>query len=217
LPGGRAVPHRRAGPDAVRPLSRGAACPDEPPTKQINPQCVAQRVDANRSRWTDRWRTYASPAGQKREAWCMIQARKRWELSLKVHQGHLARRAAASLNAVSPAGTGEARPDGCASCPGGQAIDRGPRMDRGPQGRAWIEARRAARAVAAERKAAPGPWQALREKTHVRPSSGVHRPAWPTCARSGGSPMYSSVLTSSLGTANASATATGRGGAVIIC
>jgi hypothetical protein len=29
-----------------------AACPDEPPTRQINP--VAQRVDANRSNRTDR-------------------------------------------------------------------------------------------------------------------------------------------------------------------
>src|SRR5262249_35795719 len=54
LPGGRAVPHRRAGPDAVRPLSRGAMGPDAPPTRQINPQCVAKRVDANRSRRTDR-------------------------------------------------------------------------------------------------------------------------------------------------------------------
>src|SRR6202040_4337509 len=73
LPGGRTVPRRSAWPDAVRPLSHGAACPDEPPTRQINPQCVAQRVDANRSRRTDRWRACASPAGQKREAWCMIQ------------------------------------------------------------------------------------------------------------------------------------------------
>src|SRR6202040_46244 len=75
LPGGRTVPRRSAWPDAVRPLSHGAACPDEPPTRQINPQCVAQRVDANRSRRTDRWRACASPAGQKREAWCMIQVR----------------------------------------------------------------------------------------------------------------------------------------------
>ena len=75
LPGGSTVPRPRAWPDAVRPLSHGAACPYEPPTRQINPQCVAQRVDANRSRRTDRWRACASPAGQKREAWCMIQAR----------------------------------------------------------------------------------------------------------------------------------------------
>jgi putative tryptophan/tyrosine transport system substrate-binding protein len=49
--------------------------PDAPPTRQINPQCVAQRVDANRSRRTDRWRACASPAGKKREARCIIQAR----------------------------------------------------------------------------------------------------------------------------------------------
>ena len=30
---------------------------------------------ANRSRRTDRWRACAGPAGQKREAWCTIQAR----------------------------------------------------------------------------------------------------------------------------------------------
>jgi hypothetical protein len=50
LPGGSTVPRHRAWPDAVRPLSHGATCPDEPPTRQINPQCVAQRVDAHRSR-----------------------------------------------------------------------------------------------------------------------------------------------------------------------
>jgi len=56
LPGGSTVPRRCAWPDAVRPLSHGAARPDEPPTRQINPQCVAQRVNANRSRRTDRRR-----------------------------------------------------------------------------------------------------------------------------------------------------------------
>ena len=50
LPGGRTVPRRSAWPDAVRPLSHGAACPDEPPTRQIKPTRVAQRVDAHRSR-----------------------------------------------------------------------------------------------------------------------------------------------------------------------
>jgi Transposase DDE domain group 1 len=45
LPGGSTVPRRCAWPDAVRPLSHGAACPDEPPTRQINSQCVAQRVE----------------------------------------------------------------------------------------------------------------------------------------------------------------------------
>jgi hypothetical protein len=45
-------------------LSRVAACPDEPPRRQINPQCVAQRVDANRSRRTDQRRAGAGPAGE---------------------------------------------------------------------------------------------------------------------------------------------------------
>ena len=76
-----------ARPDAVRPLSRGATGPDEPPTRQINPQCVAQRVDANRSRRTDRWRACASPAGQKREAWCMIQVSYPL-MSFVKHRGH---------------------------------------------------------------------------------------------------------------------------------
>jgi hypothetical protein len=31
---------RRAWPDAVRPLNDGAACPDEPPTRQINPHVL---------------------------------------------------------------------------------------------------------------------------------------------------------------------------------
>jgi sRNA-binding protein len=45
------------------------------------------------------------------------------------------------------------------------------------EGRAWIEARRAARVAAKECKAAPASFtsQALRKKTHVRPSGGVHR------------------------------------------
>ena len=44
---------------AVRPMSRGAACPDEPPPRQINPIRVAQRVASHRSIWTDRQRTPA--------------------------------------------------------------------------------------------------------------------------------------------------------------
>jgi sRNA-binding protein len=43
------------------------------------------------------------------------------------------------------------------------------------EGRAWIEARRAAPAAAGERKTPPASSQAPRERTHVRPSSGVHR------------------------------------------
>jgi hypothetical protein len=35
LPGGSTVPRHRTWPDAVRPLSHGAARPDEPPTRQI--------------------------------------------------------------------------------------------------------------------------------------------------------------------------------------
>jgi hypothetical protein len=42
-PGAGAVPSRRARPDAVGPMSRGAACPDEPPTKagQSQARCTA--------------------------------------------------------------------------------------------------------------------------------------------------------------------------------
>ena len=49
LPGGRVVPHRRARPAAVRPMSRGAACPAEPPTQADQPKRVAQRVVSQRS------------------------------------------------------------------------------------------------------------------------------------------------------------------------
>ena len=38
------VPVRRTRPHAVRPIGRGAVCPDEPPTWQINPQRAASRV-----------------------------------------------------------------------------------------------------------------------------------------------------------------------------
>ena len=31
---------RRTRPHAVRPISRGAVCPDEPPTRQINPNAL---------------------------------------------------------------------------------------------------------------------------------------------------------------------------------
>ena len=59
LPGAGVVPNRRARPAAVRPMSRGAACPDEPPTRQINPKRVAQRVASHRSSRTDRRRAPA--------------------------------------------------------------------------------------------------------------------------------------------------------------
>ena len=39
---------------AVRPIGRGAVCPDEPPTWQINPERAASRVASHRSRRTDR-------------------------------------------------------------------------------------------------------------------------------------------------------------------
>jgi hypothetical protein len=41
--GGRAVPHRRAGPDAVRPLRRGAMGPNAPPitADQTQTRCTA--------------------------------------------------------------------------------------------------------------------------------------------------------------------------------
>jgi hypothetical protein len=57
LSGGRAVPHRRARPDAVRPIGSGAVCPAAPPTWQINPERVAQRVASYRPRRTERRHT----------------------------------------------------------------------------------------------------------------------------------------------------------------
>jgi hypothetical protein len=44
LPGGDIVPKRRTRPAAIRPMSCGAMCPNEPPPRQINPKRVAQRV-----------------------------------------------------------------------------------------------------------------------------------------------------------------------------
>jgi hypothetical protein len=41
---------------AIRPIGGGAVCPAEPPTWQINPERVAQRVSSHRSRRTDRRR-----------------------------------------------------------------------------------------------------------------------------------------------------------------
>jgi hypothetical protein len=38
----------------VRPISRGAVCPDEPPKRQINPERAASRVASHRSRQTER-------------------------------------------------------------------------------------------------------------------------------------------------------------------
>jgi hypothetical protein len=60
-PEGGVVQSRRARPPAVRSMSRGAACPDEPPTGQINPRRVAQRVASHRSSRSD---TRRAPARQ---------------------------------------------------------------------------------------------------------------------------------------------------------
>src|SRR5262245_19359209 len=43
-----AVPVCRTWPHAVRPVSRGAVCPAEPPTRQINPERPASRVASHR-------------------------------------------------------------------------------------------------------------------------------------------------------------------------
>ena len=50
--------------------NRGTACPDEPPTRQINPQCVAHQVGDPDGRIDAV--PYASLAGKKLDAWCMI-------------------------------------------------------------------------------------------------------------------------------------------------
>ena len=54
LPARGAVPVCRTRPRAVRPMSRGAVCPDEPPTRQINLERAASRVASHRSRQTER-------------------------------------------------------------------------------------------------------------------------------------------------------------------
>ena len=74
LPGRGAVPVRRTRPHAVRPMSRGAVCPDEPPTRQINPERVASRVASHRSRQTERRHASEPPDVQKSAASCMIRA-----------------------------------------------------------------------------------------------------------------------------------------------
>ena len=75
LPGRGVVPGRRPRPDAVRPMSRGAACPDEPPTEanQYQTRCTASgptpiQPDGSSGR-------ASSPDVQKSPAWCMIRAR----------------------------------------------------------------------------------------------------------------------------------------------
>jgi hypothetical protein len=75
LPGGGIVPNRRARPAAIRPMSRGASCPDEPPIQADQPQtrCTAScltPIETDGSPARDR-----QPDVQKRSAWCMIRAR----------------------------------------------------------------------------------------------------------------------------------------------
>ena len=53
LPGSGAIPVRRTQLNAVRPMSRGAVCPYEPPTWPINPERAACRVASRRSRRTE--------------------------------------------------------------------------------------------------------------------------------------------------------------------
>jgi hypothetical protein len=53
LPGRGAFPVCRTRPHAFRSISRGAVCPDEPPTRQINPERAASRVASHRSRQTE--------------------------------------------------------------------------------------------------------------------------------------------------------------------
>jgi hypothetical protein len=53
-PEGALIPTRRTQLYAVRPMSRGAVCPNEPPTWPINPERAACRVASRRSRRTER-------------------------------------------------------------------------------------------------------------------------------------------------------------------
>ena len=77
----RAVPRRRARPDAIRPMSRGACAPTSRRRRQINPNALHSELP------------HTDPAGriagarplptglQKRSAWCMIRASARRRLS----------------------------------------------------------------------------------------------------------------------------------------
>jgi hypothetical protein len=53
-------------PAPIRPMSRGAVCPDEPPTKADQPQRVAQRVASHRSSRSDRKYALARQTGKMR-------------------------------------------------------------------------------------------------------------------------------------------------------
>ena len=53
LPARGSVPVCRTRPHAFRPIRRGAVCPDEPPTAQINPERAASRVALHRPRQTE--------------------------------------------------------------------------------------------------------------------------------------------------------------------
>src|SRR5882672_9347311 len=72
LPGGRAVPHRRARHHAVRAVSGGALCPDVPPTMADQPRtrCTVSGTAADQPVAAV---PRASPDEvQKRAAWCII-------------------------------------------------------------------------------------------------------------------------------------------------
>src|SRR5439155_22697334 len=79
LPGKGAVPRRRAPPHAIRPMNRGAVCPDEPPTTADQPGRVGRRVASHRSARTERRRARRQTFLQKRSAWCMIAAKGFWK------------------------------------------------------------------------------------------------------------------------------------------
>ena len=79
LPGGRAVPHRRPRPPAHRPRGR---VPAEPPTWQINPERLAQRVSSYRSRRTDPSARVSSPDLQKSLVSCMIRVKYNYGVGL---------------------------------------------------------------------------------------------------------------------------------------
>ena len=83
LPGAGVVPDRRARPDAVRPMSRGAACPDEPPTEADQPHtcctasCLTPIPPDGRRRAPDQHDV------QKHATWCMIRAKFELVINLK--------------------------------------------------------------------------------------------------------------------------------------
>jgi hypothetical protein len=91
LPGAGAVPSRRARPHAVRSMSRGAACPDEPPTQADQSQtcCTASGLTPIRQdRTTARVRR---PDVKKSAAWCMIRANRHAPVTPSTYGNHAQR------------------------------------------------------------------------------------------------------------------------------